>query len=615
MWRAHDELLHRDVALKRVRLGPELDGERALREAHACARLAHPAIVALFEAAMVDGDFFLISELVEGETLARLIDEDALADEEVTEIGIALAGALRHAHARGVVHRDIKPQNVLVPARPQEPSGAAKLTDFGGASLLDADDLTRTGDVLGTLAYMAPEQSEGREVGPEADLYSLALVLYEALSGVNPVRGPNPAATARRIGARVPPLRRARRDLPPELTAAIDRALERDAGRRGSLEELALALAGTSAPSDTLRRPPAPPPTARATDAGPIASPEPPPLRRLPRLPPGAAGTAAAPAEESPPTTRRLAFPRAVWIGGAAAAVLWQAVSGRPGVALVLAAALAPLVLLPRRAGPSWLLCLLAPALGLVGLAGAFPAIAGQPRRWRERAALAALGYWWIALAEPLLGRRLWLGAAGGVPARAGWEGSVTAAAAHVVWPLLGVALLTGAILWSAAAILLPFLVRGRNAAVDIVGAVIWSAALAAFTPAVDAGLARAGLHAEPRGLVLGAVFGGVLAVAIRALAGPVEILWCVAWLAARRRSRADRPGPPIDEPAQERRVHDREPRRGHLRQGLPYRGPPDGTGAEARPRDGLPPHRLRLPGLRPERVLGLALQAGPRTL
>ena len=102
---------------------------------------------------------------------------------------------------------------------------AAKLTDFGGASLAGEDVLTHTGDVLGTLAYMAPEQSEGREVGEEADLYALALVLYEALSGVNPVRGATPAATARRIGERLTPLERRRRDLPRALTRALDAAL------------------------------------------------------------------------------------------------------------------------------------------------------------------------------------------------------------------------------------------------------------------------------------------------------------------------------------------------------------------------------------------------------
>ena len=207
VWRAHDELLHREVAVKRVALAPDGDSERASREALASARLAHPAIVALYEACAVEDAFYLISELVHGRTLAELIATRSLSDEEVLEIGVALCCALSHAHARGVIHRDIKPQNVLVPnqldQRVRMPEGficAAKLTDFGGASLAGEDVLTHTGDVLGTLAYMSPEQSEGRETGEETDLYALSLVLYEALSGINPVRGATPAATARRIG-------------------------------------------------------------------------------------------------------------------------------------------------------------------------------------------------------------------------------------------------------------------------------------------------------------------------------------------------------------------------------------------------------------------------------
>ena len=245
VWRAHDEQLDRAVAVKRIPLPSEEDRERATREAHATARLAHPAIVALYEASSDEDAFYLISELIDGSTLAELISEDQLADEEVLEIGVALLSALEHAHARGVIHRDVKPQNVLVPSDAAEHTptrGAtpppAKLADFGGARLAGDDALTRTGDVLGTLAYMAPEQSEGHEVGPAADLYSLALVLYEALSGVNPVRGRTPAATARRIGAPIEPLERRRRDLPRELTRALDRALLAQPERRGTLGDL-----------------------------------------------------------------------------------------------------------------------------------------------------------------------------------------------------------------------------------------------------------------------------------------------------------------------------------------------------------------------------------------
>src|SRR5213078_2157185 len=116
--------------------------------------------------------------------------------------GAALCEALAHAHARGVVHRDVKPANVLVPEAGEEGGSAAKLTDFGIARVVGDDALTRTGDVLGTLAYMAPEQAEGRGPTPASDLYALGLVLYEGLAGVNPLRGATPAETARRIGDR-----------------------------------------------------------------------------------------------------------------------------------------------------------------------------------------------------------------------------------------------------------------------------------------------------------------------------------------------------------------------------------------------------------------------------
>jgi eukaryotic-like serine/threonine-protein kinase len=543
VWRARDELLHREVALKRVWLGPDGDGERASREALAAARLAHPAIVALHEACTEDGACYLISELVEGDTLARLIAEQALEDEEILEIGLALASALDHAHARGVIHRDIKPQNVLVPDPPDDAPqtllAAAKLTDFGGASLVGEEALTRTGDVLGTLAYMAPEQSEGREAGVQADLYSLALVIYEALSGVNPVRGATPAATARKIGQPLPALAGVRRELPRELTASIDRALAPAPGARGSLDELrgafeqaleeGLARGRWQRPrpdSPAPRRVSAPPPAGGApylpqahTPAGALV-----PRRPLPREP-----TAEHPLVEPDGAVgpRRLALPRGLLLSCGLALVVWEAIAGRPGVALLAFAALIPLLVLsgPRaapRAGAGWLACALAPVLGLVGLAGTFPALAGQASRWRERAALGALGYWWLLLAEPVAGRELWLGEPSGTPARAAWESSLSLAGTHVLAPLLSTGVLLGALLWALGAAVLPWVVRGRSAVRDVVAVTVWAAALASATPALDAGLSPHAARADPRGLVLGAIVGALAAVAARALRGPV---------------------------------------------------------------------------------------------
>jgi serine/threonine protein kinase len=123
---------------------------------------------------------------VRGATLAQLEAAGAVSDRDVLRIGLALADALAHAHERGVIHRDVKPQNVMVPERPRSPYGAAKLTDFGVAHLAGDEPLTRTGDVVGTLAYMAPEQAAGERIDERCDLYALGLVLYEALAGVNP---------------------------------------------------------------------------------------------------------------------------------------------------------------------------------------------------------------------------------------------------------------------------------------------------------------------------------------------------------------------------------------------------------------------------------------------
>ena len=550
VWSAHDELLHREVAVKRIWLGAgggPIDSERASREALATARLSHPAIVALYEACAHEDAFYLISELVDGDTLARLIDEDTLADEEVLEIGLALVGGLSHAHARGVIHRDIKPQNVLVPRPPADSQpapqtllAAAKLTDFGGASLAGEDALTATGDVLGTLAYMAPEQSEGREVGVAADLYSLALVIYEALSGVNPVRGATPAATVRRIGRPLPPLARARRDLPSPLTRALDRALAGAPAQRGTLEELRVAFeqalargltrsrwrGGRAAlPSRTAPEPAALEPALAAPSDGTAVAPRTLQPRRV--APAERAGGLEPDAAEWASGPSHLALARGIWLVCAAALIAWQLFAGRPGVALLALAALAPLAVLPaehgtRRVGLRYLGCALAPLLGLVGLAGAFPAIAGQASRWRVRAALAALAYWWLQLAEPLLGRHLWLAAPARMPARAAWEGSLGVTAAHVIAPLLVLGVALGALLWAAAAVVLPWIVRGRSAVLDIVAVTVWCAALAAAAPALDAGLGGHAVHPDPRGLVLGAILGGLAAVAARALRGPV---------------------------------------------------------------------------------------------
>lgn len=238
VYEAWDGRLERSVAVKAIESHGE-SGRRVMREAQAAARLNHPGIVTLYEIGEEAGSTLLVTELVDGSTLATLNSERSLSDREIGEIGADLCEALDHAHARGVVHRDIKPQNVLVT---EEGEPHAKLMDFGIATVADGASLTAPGDIVGTLAYMAPEQAEGRSAGPEADVYSLALTLYECWSGENPNRRLNPVATARAIGSRPRALRRLRPDLPRQLTDAIDECLQSRPSRRPSLEELGTAI-------------------------------------------------------------------------------------------------------------------------------------------------------------------------------------------------------------------------------------------------------------------------------------------------------------------------------------------------------------------------------------
>ena len=241
VYEAWDGRLERPVAVKAIEQRGEA-GRRVLREAQAAARLNHPGIVTLYELGEEDGNALLVTELVAGATLAELSREGALSDREIGEIGADLCEALDHAHCRSVIHRDIKPQNVLVT---DEGEPRAKLMDFGVARLADGASLTAPGDVVGTLAYMAPEQAEGREAGPAADVYALALMLYECWSGENPNRRATPAATARAIGERFRPLRRLRPDLPRDLVDTIDACLQRRPERRPGLERLGEAIEGS----------------------------------------------------------------------------------------------------------------------------------------------------------------------------------------------------------------------------------------------------------------------------------------------------------------------------------------------------------------------------------
>ena len=593
VWRARDERLERPVAVKVLPHRRGL-GKRAEREALAAARLNHPAIVTLYEAGSDDDAAYLVSELVEGRALDELLADGALSDRDVARIAAALAGALDHAHAHGVIHRDVKPGNVLIPHSPHGEAALAKLTDFGVARLVGDDPLTRTSDVVGTLAYMAPEQAEGDEVGATADLYALGLVTYEALTGVNPVRAGGPAATARRLGEPLPPLRRVRRDVPRELAAAIDRAVRPHASERGTVAELGAALSaavrvlddepGTVAPSvlepHVWREPRpalAPIPDAprgvlgrsRAEHATLPAS-----LRGTPgdgRQPPpvGAAPAEAAEAAVSPRRRRTLPERLIAALGGAALTLLgglaypgtlpipvtalaagvgvvvfllprvgWMAAAlggigvaaaqsdgAGLGVGVVLAAAFLPVPFVLWRAPAWWSVPAVAPLLGLASLAGAFPALAGQAATGWRRAAVGALGAWWLLLAEPLSGRTLLLGHARGVHPRADWATSASDAVDQVLRPVAASGAVAIVGLWAFAALVLPYLVRGRALAPAAVGAAIWAVGLAAGTALVaNAVHAHSGTSTAA---LLGAALAAPLALvatAARARARPSDV-------------------------------------------------------------------------------------------
>ena len=551
VWMATDERLERDVAVKVMPRARIVSG-RFEREARVAARLSHPGIVTLYEAAVDDEGAYLVSELVRGASLDQLLAAGRLSDQDIVSIGIVLCDALEHAHGQGVVHRDMKPSNVLIPDRPVTPGQLAKLTDFGVAHVIGGDSLTLTGDVIGTPAYMAPEQAAGLPVSANADLFSLALVLYEALTGLNPAGTSTAAYRARRLGAHLPPLRRQRRDLPRELGQGIDFALRPRPRERGRLCDLRRALVaarehvgdepgvvigpwGGSPPTTDEHPwadppgqlpPPVPAPEARA-------EPEPTPLFPIETWP--ARGLAAAGAAASagwlatevlggapvPPAVAALvvggavlALPGLGWLAFIAAAFGLAVAQGHAGFALLVLIALSLPVALMVRTPSAWPLAAGAPALGLIGLAGAWPAVAARaPTVWR-RGVLAGVGWIWLALAAPLAARVLYLPAVAGIPPPEAWSGSPTAAARDVLSPLLSAGVLAPAVVWAVAAIVLPWAVRGRSPALDIVRVVMWSATLVTATAvAVTAAHGSDAVSAAPTAVV-GAVLGGVIALA-----------------------------------------------------------------------------------------------------
>ena len=260
VWRATDEILGRRVAVKVLhdRLGRDRDVvTRFRREAVAAARLSHPAVVRVFDTGEEEGLNYIVMELCEGRTLQDILERDApLPPTEAVAIVRAVLQGLAHAHRGGVVHRDVKPSNILL-----DGSGLVKVTDFGIAKAGFAEDLTTTGNLMGTARYLAPEQVEGGVVDARADLYASGIVLYELLTGRPPFRAEtNLAAATMRLTTEPPPPGALRSGIPRALDAAVMRSLARDPdGRYQSAEEMSEALEVAmpgGGPAPTLAAPP-----------------------------------------------------------------------------------------------------------------------------------------------------------------------------------------------------------------------------------------------------------------------------------------------------------------------------------------------------------------------
>jgi eukaryotic-like serine/threonine-protein kinase len=280
VWRAQDAVLGREVAVKEVVFPPSLPETernsaeaRVMREARAAARLNHPGAVILYDVVQDEDHPFIVMELVRAPTLAELVRlEGPLPVERVAELGGHVAGALEAAHRAGIVHRDVKPGNVMVPE-----SGPAKLTDFGIASLQGDPQLTATGLVVGSPAYMAPEQAKGEPSGPSTDFWGLGATMYYAVEGVPAFeRGTSLATLAAVVNDEPRPMRRA-----GQLTPMITALLSKDPAVRLTGPELRAELrrfADAAAPSATqvlpIHRDQPPAPT--TAPIPPVPVPEPP---------------------------------------------------------------------------------------------------------------------------------------------------------------------------------------------------------------------------------------------------------------------------------------------------------------------------------------------------
>src|SRR4051794_38775887 len=224
---------------------PEDITRRLRREARLGASLSHPGLVSVFDTETYEEGVFIVMEYVEGETLADALSRGPLGTRRVVEVLRALASALDHVHAQGIVHRDVKPANVLLGA-----DGSVKLADLGVGLATDNTRITQSGQVLGTPTYMSPEQIDGAKPMPATDIYALGALAYEMLAGEKAIKGGSPLEVAHRVTSDpTPDLRRVWPGAPPAAAAAIKEAMARDPGQRPAsacdlVDELEEALSG-----------------------------------------------------------------------------------------------------------------------------------------------------------------------------------------------------------------------------------------------------------------------------------------------------------------------------------------------------------------------------------
>ena len=252
VYTAFDERLDRTVAVKLLKEELAEDPrfvERFRREARAAAALSHPNVAGVFDHGEDEGRHFIVMELAPGRDLARVMrEESAFTPDRTVRIGTQIADALAHAHSAGLVHRDVKPHNVII-----DDTDKVKVTDFGIARAAGESTLTATGSVLGSAHYISPEQASGTHIGPASDIYSLGIVLYEMLTGAIPFTGESALGVAmRHVNDEVPAPSSLNLDVPPALDAIVARATAKDARDRfHDAAEMSAALTQALAPVTT----------------------------------------------------------------------------------------------------------------------------------------------------------------------------------------------------------------------------------------------------------------------------------------------------------------------------------------------------------------------------